>query len=112
MATTTRRLAESLNTVLDANGTGIIRYGPQRPNTRYVITIVRVKTSTAVLVPQAEVFKGTVSISATRTGDDDVDSETNVELWPGEEIRVVWTSGDVGAIATATFQGEELYGVG
>lgn len=111
MTVQTRKFAEQRTVVLDASGTGLIRFGPQRPNTRFLIRIVRVKTSTAVLVPQAEVFKGTVSVSDTRTGDSDVDSEMDMELWPGEECRVVWTNGDVGAIATASFQGDELYGI-
>lgn len=86
-----------------------MRIGPDRPNTRWTITGVAVQTSTAVLRPAVNVYRGSINpgtfVSGTGTGSQDADNDLNEVLWPGEFVTVAWTGGDVGATATASFRG-------
>lgn len=111
-----QRLRDSRSVVLDSNGYGTIRYGPDRPNVNYLITSISVNVARTdgnpqVLEAGARVYHGNPSpatfISGTFTGSSgDTDDGRNETLWPGEYLTVEWTGGDAGATAYASFSGQ------
>jgi hypothetical protein len=110
----TRQLHDSAQVVLDANGAGSVRLGPGRHGIRWTIRRITVQTSTATKVPIAKVYRGTAGdaafISGTFVGSFDADDGLAEELDNGEFLTVAWTGGDAGAIATATWSGDEITG--
>jgi hypothetical protein len=99
-------LAESYSTVLDANGNGAVTFGPNRQRQRWVPPLtVAVTTSSAVKVSQAQIWLGSTNIGGTYTGSQDSDDLPAVTLYQGQMLKVVWTGGDVGAVATASITG-------
>lgn len=110
-----RPLRDSRVVTLDANGQGSVLFGPQTPNTRWIVERYTVRTSTNVLEPTANVYRGTPfpggQISGTFSGSNDTDSDVNDgPLYPGEYYTCQWTGGDVGATATISFSGQEISG--
>ncbi|WP_433478153.1 hypothetical protein ACQPZP_14630 [Spirillospora sp. CA-142024] len=107
----TRQLHDSARVTLNASGAGTVRLGPSRHGVRWIIRRITVQTSTATLVPLAKVYRGGVGdasfISGTFVGSFDADDGLDEQLENGEYLTVAWTGGDVGAIATATWSGDE-----
>ena len=110
MAETVTQLYDSARVTLDGSGNGTVVFGPQRPNTKWIVKGVSVQTSTTTLMPKANVYRGTVNpgtfITGTYDGGNDADNALNETLWPGEYISVRWTGGDPGAQATAAYRGD------
>jgi hypothetical protein len=115
MPETERDLRDSRTTVLDASGNGSVSFGPDRPNTRWVIRRITVQVSSNTLEPECRVYHGSASpgnvISGTYTGSNNTDDALNETLYPGDRLVVAWTGGDVGATATAPFFGTEISGM-
>jgi hypothetical protein len=115
VAEQTRDLRDSRQVILGASGAGSVSFGPQRPNTRWVITRTRVTVSTNVLEPQANLYHSAISpalgISGTFAGSNDTDDGLNETLFPGDVLVMEWTGGDVGATATCAFAGQEIAGM-
>lgn len=111
---TSRQFRDSAQVTLDANGDGSLRLGPNRHGVRWIINRITVQTSTSTLVPMAKVYRGGIGdasfITGTFVGNFDVDDGLNEELNNGEYLTVAWTGGDPGAVATATWNGDELTG--
>ena len=107
----TRQLHDSARVELDASGAGTVRLGPGRHGVRWTVRRITVQTSTATKVPEARVYRGGVGdasfITGTFVGSFDVDDGLNEQLEHGEYLTVAWTGGDAGAVATATWSGEE-----
>lgn len=107
----TRQLHDSASVTLDANGYGTVRLGPGRHGVRWTIRRITVQTSTDTLVPIAKVYRGlpgaAAFVSGTFVGSFDADDALNQELDHGEFLTVEWSGGDAGAVATATWTGEE-----
>lgn len=115
MAEIRRPLRDFRSVVLDASGNGTVTFGPQRPNTQWIVTHLSTSVSTHVLEPTLKVYRGTVNpgsfVSGTFAGSNDTDSDVNdPPLFPGEYYTAQWTGGDVGARATISFSGEEVTG--
>jgi hypothetical protein len=88
---------------LSGTGAGSVSFGPNRIGQSWTGPMtVAVKTSTANLVPMAEVFLDTVSLGSTYVGSGDSNDLPNVTVHVGQKIRVAWTGGDAGAVATAS----------
>lgn len=115
MAEIRRPLRDFRSVTLDASGSGSVTFGPQRPNTQWVVTRISTTVSTNVLESTLNVYRGTANagsfITGTFSGSNDTDSAVNDNpLYPGEFYTAVWTGGDVGARATIAFNGEEITG--
>jgi hypothetical protein len=110
----TRPLRDAAQVTLDSNGDGQVSFGPGRHGSRWTVTRVSVQTSTSTLVPEARIYRDSVGdatfISGTFVGSFDTDSGLSEELHQGERLIVRWTGGDSGAVATATWGGEEITG--
>lgn len=107
-----RPLRDSRSVILDASGNGTVTFGPSRPGTSWVISLVTVSVSSSTLQPTASIYRGTVNpgskITATYSGSQDTDSDVNDNpLYPGEVYTCQWLGGDVGATATISFVGTE-----
>jgi len=98
-------LSETATVVLNASGNGTIQMGPNRLGQTWKPSIVAVGTSTAVKVPIAEVFQGSTSLGATFSGSNDSNTLTDITVYSGQKLKIVWTGGDVGAVATASLSG-------
>lgn len=103
-------------TTLDGSGAGRARFGPPRPNMRWIIRSVTVTTaSSATAQPQAFIELDGQVLSATWTGDSDTDSQlggaAGVTLYTGSEIIARWVGGVPGATATVSYYGEQITGV-
>ncbi|WP_301177240.1 hypothetical protein [Actinomadura geliboluensis] len=110
----TRQLHDSEQTVLDGSGNGSVRLGPTRHGVRQVIRRIAVQTSSDTRVPLAKIYRGGIGdaafISGTFVGSFDADDGLAEELDHGEYLTVAWTGGDPGAVATATWSGDEITG--
>jgi hypothetical protein len=97
--------------VLNASGTGTLRFAPS--GREWSIETISVKATTSVLEASCSVYIGAVSAvnlhSSTVTGSsgDTNQMEIPIILRDGNPIFVVWTGGDVGATATAVLTGSE-----
>lgn len=115
MAEQTRDLWDSRAVVLNGAGYGTVQFGPDRPNTRWVITRVSVNVSTNTVEPEARIYRSRVSpglmLSGTFSGSNDTDDGLSETVFPGDFLIVEWTGGDPGATATAAFFGQEISGV-
>lgn len=96
--------------VLDGSGAGTVTFQPVGKNAR--ITTLFVKASTAVLQANVSIYKGQVAstniIGSTVSGSTGAPAFGNIDLLDGETLFVVWTGGDAGATATATFVGHTI----
>jgi hypothetical protein len=96
--------------VLGASGSGQVSFQANGNNAR--ITNLYVKVSTTVNQATCTIYKGTVSdsnvISSTNSGSSGSSFTGAIDLFDGETCFVVWTGGDVGATATATFVGNAV----
>lgn len=106
-----RRYRESRQVTLNAAGFGSAFITPQRHGVKYVITGIGTQGSSSV-EPQFKVYEGTVDAgnfrSGTYTGNNDSDTELDLEIYSGERLSVAWSGGSVGAVMTATFFGQEV----
>lgn len=108
---TTLPLAESKNATADAAGTATVSLGPLRAFEKWVITRTTVSSTSANDVPTAKVYRGAVQPSRLIDGSYDGTfdtSDTRIELMSGDKIVVEWTGSDVGAVCTATIEGEVI----
>jgi hypothetical protein len=97
----------SASTILDASGTGSVRF--QATDKKLEINNLSVIVSTAVNEAIATVYKGQIGslyrLSGSFAGSTGDSNNDTIYLNQGESINVVWTGGDVGATATATISG-------
>ncbi len=105
-----RSMQYSQSVTLDGSGNGQVQFGPTR--TTWIVKRASVRTSTAVNMPTAVLYRGTVNpgsiISDTYSGSGDTDSDINEEpLYPGQFYTCRWTGGDAGALATISYSGTE-----
>lgn len=95
--------------VLDATGAGQTTVYPPG-NHDAVVTLSTQSTTTAVKVPTASVYRGTIVnqaafVEGSYTGSND-SSDTRILLRSGEPLTCAWAGGDVGATAVFTISGE------
>lgn len=101
-------LWEERTGTLDTSGTATVRIGPTRPGTRWRITTIAVRSDSAIKVPLAAVFRGTVgtnSLGGSYTGTQDADTSIDLELYAGDFLSVRWTAGDIGASVAVSVSG-------
>lgn len=102
--------AYPMSITLDANGNGALMFQAVGSNVRINNRSVRV--STAVKQAIATTYRGQIGdayrLDATNSGSTGDNATSAIELRDGECIYIVWTGGDVGATATATFSGVTL----
>lgn len=95
------------NVVLDGSGNGTLTFQPNGSNARITNLYVNVATSVAQAV--CTMYKGQVApsniIDSTNSGSTGASAKGNIDLTDGEILYVVWTGGDAGARAFATFTG-------
>jgi hypothetical protein len=96
--------------VLDGTGAGTVSFQPNGNNAR--ITTLFVKVATSVKQAVVTIYKGQVSdsniVGNTNSGSTGAPAFGNIDLFDGETLYVVWTGGDAGATATATFVGQTI----
>lgn len=98
---------EFVRGTVGASGTVQVELGPSRLFT-WRIRRVTVQTSTNVKEPIFTMYVDSVAppaLGTTYTGSGD-SSDEDAELRPGQKLIGVWTSADVGAIATLSVFGE------
>jgi hypothetical protein len=100
---------------VNASGAAIVSIGPNIGQ-RWVVTAAAVSTSTAVKVPQCNIYIGGSPVPAnlvdgTFTGNLDSTSKTaGFIITSGQSIIAVWSGADVGALATLSIIGFMAYG--
>lgn len=98
------------NVTLDGSGNGTVSFQATGSAVRVSNIFFRVATSTAQAV--CTIYKGQVAtgniIFNSNSGSTGGNAKGNVDLVDGETCFVRWTGGDAGAIATATFTGQEI----
>jgi hypothetical protein len=108
-------LTDAAYAIADATGVATVSFGPQRPNTYWIVETVAVSASSNTLEPNAKIYKNGVNpgtfISGTYSGSNDADDNVMQKLWPGEQITVQWTNADIGAQCTAAYRGT-VYSMG
>lgn len=113
MDETALSLGVSASVVLDVNGNGSVTIGPSMSAERWEVQSVVVKIPNAILIPQATIYNGPIAdsnkVAFTYVGSGDSASGGNsVNLGSGQFMSVQWESGDSGAVATATLQGNRF----
>ena len=101
------QLDVTASTVLDANGNGHVVFQPSSNRVSWHAASCAVKVSSNTLEPTADAYLGSATgthLAGTYTGSND-STDLNVDLWPGQQITVTWTGGDVGATASASLYG-------
>jgi hypothetical protein len=99
-------LSETYTTTLDSSGNGSVVFGPTRQRQKWIPPLtVAVSTSTSVKMPTAQLFLGNQPQGGTYTGAQDADDLPALTLYAGQQLKVVWSGGDAGAIASATITG-------
>jgi len=102
--------AYPVSVVLDGSGNGTVRFQATGKNIR--ITNLYVAVSTATLQAKCTMYKGQIAASSaiktTNSGSTGSSATGNIALFDGEAVYVVWTGGDPGATATATFSGSAI----
>lgn len=94
---------QDYSTTLDASGNGSVTFGPNRIGQSWVGPMtIAVRTSTANKIPYSEAFLSGTSLGSTYVGSGDSNDIPNVTVHVGQAIRVAWTGGDPGAVATAS----------
>ncbi len=106
MARSTFPLSESYTAVLDASGNATLRFGPTRRGQTWKPTLLAVSIPNPTRVPSATVTNGSVGLGETFTGSGDSTDLAGTVVFPGQQITVVWTGGDAGAVATASITGD------
>ena len=101
--------------IVPASGVVSVSLGPNLGQ-RWVVTAAAVSTSTAVKVPQANIYIGGAAVPAnlvdgTFTGNLDSTSKTaGFIISAGQSIIAVWSGADIGATATLSIIGFMAYG--
>lgn len=95
---------------LDANGNGTVAF---QPNGSHInITRLFVQVSSAVKQASVTIYKGLIApskaIATIVSGSTGGLASGNIYVQDGSILYVVWTGGDVGATATATFSGNQI----
>jgi len=102
--------AYPVKVTLDGSGNGSVAFQAVGANVRISNLSVRVATQTAQAV--ATVYKNQVGtdyrLSGTNSGSSGDNLSIPTDLFDGERVIVVWTGGDPGAEATATFSGKQI----
>lgn len=113
MPQTTAILDDTRSVTLDANGSGQVTFGPQRPNLQYHIANVAVQglAPNSTVTAIAQLFVGTVMIAGTYDGNND-STDVDVTLYTGQTIQVLFTNGQPGDTYSAHFYGSEIRGYG
>lgn len=98
------------NVVLDGNGNGTLIF--QAVGSAKRVTNLFAKVSTSTLQAQCSLYVGTIS-DATRvfisnSGSTGFNARGSIDLTDGQILYVVWTGGDAGATAYATFTGRSI----
>lgn len=92
---------------LDGSGNGTLTFQPNGSNAR--ITNLYVNVATSVKQAVCTMYKGQVApsniIDSTNSGSTGASAKGAIDLTDGETLYVVWTGGDAGAVAFATFTG-------
>lgn len=96
-----------LTVTLDGSGNGTVSFQSNGKNAR--ITNLFVKVSTTTNQARCNIYRGQVSdsniVNVTNSGSTGASLSGNIDITDGETIYVVWTGGDAGSTATATFSG-------
>lgn len=96
--------------ILNGSGNGQVTFQPNGSNAR--ITNLFVKVATSAAQAQCFMYKGQVAdstlIQNTNSGSTGAAAQGSIDLMDGETLYVVWTGGDPGAVATATFVGNTI----
>jgi len=99
--------AYPVSVVLDGSGNGTVRFQAVGQNVR--ITNLYVAVSRVIAQAKCTMYKNLVSpaaaIKTTNSGSTGASATGAIDLIDGETVIVVWTGGDAGATATATFSG-------
>jgi hypothetical protein len=102
--------AYPITVTLDGTGRGAVSFQATGSNLR--ITNISVRATSADNQAVATVYKGQIGdpyrLSGTNSGSTGDSISTPIDLFDGETVYVVWTGGDVGATATATFSGNAI----
>jgi hypothetical protein len=97
----------SASVTLDASGNGMVSFAATGVKLQINYTRVSVTTNTKEAI--ATIYKGQVGaayqIEGSMAGSSGDTSDTVFYLNDGERIYIVWTGGDVGAVATAVVTG-------
>lgn len=101
---------QSSNVTLDGSGNGTVYFQAVGGSKR--ITNLFCKVSSATLQAQCSLYVGNVSDNArvfiSNSGSTGFNARGSIDLIDGQILYVVWTGGDAGAIATATFTGKSI----
>lgn len=96
--------------ILDGAGYGAVSFQATGANIRLSNIFFRVSTSTSQAV--CTIYKGQIAdgnrVFNSNSGSTGANATGNVDLFDGETCYVVWTGGDVGSTATATFTGGKI----
>jgi hypothetical protein len=111
---TTAQLDETLTCVLDATGQGTVTFQPSSSRTVWSPTSCAVTVDPNVLEPVCNVYLGSVTgtnLGGTFAGSNDTCTfPGGMTVYPGQQITVQWTGGDVGAVARADLYGSLVNG--
>lgn len=103
------QLVEYATGTADTNAIAVARTGPRRSFERWRVTGTTVSSTSVVLEPRCDVYKGGVGpafkIGGTYSGKNDSSSGEDF-INSGEDIIAVWTGADVGSQCTLTVSGE------
>ena len=95
---------------LDINGNGAVSFQSNGNNAR--ITNLMVKVTTSVKQAVCAIYRGQVAdsnlVNLTNSGSTGAPATGAIDIFDGEQLFVVWTGGDAGATATATFTGNTI----
>lgn len=102
--------AYPVSVTLDSNGNGAIRFQAVGSNIRLTNRSVRASSSVAQAI--ATTYKNQIGqdyrLDGTNSGSTGDSLSVPIDLFDGESVIVVWSGGDPGATATATFSGKQL----
>lgn len=101
------RLAQSATVTLDGAGAGAVQLGPARAGEAWRITRMSTR-GTSALEPVLDVRRGSTVgpvVDSTRRGNQAI-SETDLELFSGEYLSIVYTAGTAGARMQFQLEGE------
>lgn len=100
-------LATSASVTLDANGRGILSFGPAVYGSTWDIDRI-VTSGNSNPEAQLTIYRNGVStnsvLDSTASGNSDVD-ETGIHLVAGENVQCLYTGGNPGAVMTVTVYG-------
>lgn len=102
--------------VLNGSGNGQVTFQPNGSNARITNLFVKVAPISPATTPtnqaQCFMYKGQVAdstlIQNTNSGSTGAAAQGSIDLMDGETLYVVWTGGDPGATASATFIGNVI----